>query len=231
MGKKILIIVPARGGSKGLPGKNIRKLKDKPLLIHTTDAVHKLTKKVDLVISTDDEKIIQTCNDYQIKVSKRPKELATDTSLVIDTVKYTVRSEEISQNMTYDYVVLLEPTSPLRSVELLDECLDALLKDGITSVATYCETDIPPTRTWRIINNTVTPFIENSNPWLPRQKHETAYQLSGLFYGISRNELMRDETRSLITSDHFAKIVDRRLSIDIDTIDDFNYIEYLMEQK
>lgn len=229
--KRILCIIPARAGSKGLPGKNYKKLNDKPLFLHAVDVVKSIKYETDIVVSTDCDEVIRISNEKNVRILRRPESLSRDNSLVIDAIKFTVLEEE-KKSEKYNYIILLEPTSPMRTSEILEECLDELLfNKDIKSVSTYSQTEIPPTRAWSIQNKIASPYIQSSNPWRPRQEHEIGYQLNGLFYGIGRDELMDSSNNSIVTAKHSAVITERKLSIDIDTIEDFEYVEFIMRLK
>ena len=111
----------------------------------------------------------------------RPKELASDNSLVIETIIYEY--ERLKKDLKIDIIVLLEVTSPLRTAIHIEKCINMLIKKKLDSVATFRESDIHPHKTWQIKNNDIPKtFLKNSNPWTPRQELSRAYQLSGVAY-------------------------------------------------
>ncbi len=229
---KTLAIIPARGGSKGLPGKNYKPLLGKPLFLYSVDVAKSTDNISNVVVSTDCEKVIEISRKNNVDICVRPSDLATDTSLVIDAVRYTVIEEEKKRGYKFDYIILLEPTSPMRTIKIVRECTNILINDeNIKSVSTYSETELPPTRTWSIREGKAEPYIKGSNPWLPRQQHENGYQLNGLYYGICRHHLIEDNCPSFVTDEHFAYITSRDISIDIDTEIDFNIIEHLINKQ
>lgn len=124
--KKILAIIPARGGSKGLPRKNIRELAGKPLIAWTIEAGRK-SKYIDrLIVSSEDFEIIEVAKKYGAEIPfVRPKHLAEDESLGLDPVFHALR-----ELPGYDIVVLLQPTSPLRLTEDIDACIEQLIDSG-----------------------------------------------------------------------------------------------------
>lgn len=129
-GKKILALVPARAGSKGLPGKNVRLLLNKPLIAWSIEAGLR-SKYVDRVIaSTDGEDIASVAGEYGADVPfLRPAELALDSSPSIDFILHTLDWLQLHKDI-YEYLVLLEPTSPLRDSEDVDLAIEALLNQG-----------------------------------------------------------------------------------------------------
>ena len=228
---KILAVVPARGGSKGIPKKNIKILAGKPLIQYTIDEANKSLYIDDVVVSTDDDEISKVSETLGAKVIRRPDELSGDNALVVDALRYTIEVLK-KENLNYDIVLLLEPTSPLRSYSIIDECIEKFKNKNVESVTTFSETSVPPDRIWRMVDKNVETYIEGVNPWLPRQKLEIGYQLNGLVYAIrmSSFEAMK-KSNSLLTSKITAVITPKEISIDIDDMLDFKMIEFLMEER
>ncbi len=131
---KILGIIPARGGSKGIPGKNIKLLGGKPLLAYTVDAV-KASKYLDkCILSSEDDQIIQTGINLGLEVPfKRPEELAEDHSKSLDVVKHAIDFFE-KKNVHFDAICLLQVTSPFRAVSLIDEAIQKFRETGTDSL-------------------------------------------------------------------------------------------------
>src|SRR5690606_37282830 len=112
--KGYLVIIPARGGSKGLPGKNIKKLDGKPLLYYSIDVARKIFAEADICVSTDDENIIACVEQYPLGVPfRRPSELATDATGTYEVLKHAI-GFYANKGIFYKYIVLLQPTSPFR---------------------------------------------------------------------------------------------------------------------
>ena len=227
--KNILAIIPARGGSKGIPGKNIKKFAGKPLIVHSIEASLKCPLVNRTVVSTDDDKIAEVSIAHGAQVIKRPNELATDSSLVIDAIKYTVRKVE-EEGDEVDIVILLEPTSPFRRAEDLEKCIQVLLEDKADSVATFTSSDVSPNRLWRVSEDIVEPYIEGAVPWLPRQKQPKAHELTGQIYGLSKKVLFeKEDSISLLLGRIYPVITPRETALDIDTELDFMVAEKIME--
>ena len=149
--KKILAIIPARGGSKGLPGKNIKPLLGKPLLVYAIDAIRESKYDIDIVISTDSDEIAAVGASVGVETIKRPDYLATDRALVKDAIQYTIEALK-SKKREYETLLLIEPTSPMRNGSDIDECLDTYLNDSDADcLATFSETDPPVTRIFKSI--------------------------------------------------------------------------------
>ena len=227
--KNILAIIPARGGSKGIPGKNIKQFAGKPLIVHSIETSLKCPLVTSTVVSTDDDKIAEVSIAHGAQVIKRPDELATDASLVIDAIKYTVRKVE-EEGDEIDIVILLEPTSPFRRAEDLEKCIQVLLENKADSVATFTSSDISPNRLWRVSEGIVEPYIEGAVPWLPRQKQPKAHELTGQIYGLSKKVLFeKEDSISLLLGRKSAVITPRETALDIDTELDFMVAEKIME--
>ena len=137
-----LAIVPARGGSKGLPGKNIKELCGKPLVAWSIEAGLKSKYVDEVMVSTDDEKIAEISKKYGANAPfLRPSELASDTATTFDAVKHTIDYYKNELKKEFDYIVLLEPTSPLREVCDIDRAIEILLESKADSIVGICKTE------------------------------------------------------------------------------------------
>lgn len=224
--KRILALTPARGGSKGLPGKNTRKLCGKPLLSYPIETAQ-ASKYIDkIIVSTDCTDIAQIAKEYNATVSIRPPHLATDKALVADTIRELIRGMEEK----FDYLVLLEATSPLRSSEHIDKCIETIIKHDADSVATFSLATPPPTRLWKINNNIASTFLAHADPGLPRQQQEDAYYLNGLVYVFNINSFLNSDTNIIFFGKSIA-VVTNEICVDIDTLEDFQLAEYIMRAK
>lgn len=226
---RVLAIIPARGGSKGIPKKNIKMLLGKPLIQYTIDEANSSLYVDDVVVSTDSEEIAEVSEQLGAKVIQRPPELSGDSALVVDALRYTIEALE-KEHLKYDIVLLLEPTSPLRTYSVIDECIEKFSNQNVESVTTFSETSVPPDRIWRISDDSVEPYIKGANPWLPRQKLELGYQLNGLVYAIKMSSFKAmEKSNSVLTEKITAVITPKEISIDIDDMLDFRLIEFLMK--
>jgi N-acylneuraminate cytidylyltransferase len=228
-GERVVALVPARGGSKSVPNKNVRPLGGKPLVgwpvevATATDAVDRV------VVSTDDETIASTAREFGAEVIERPPELARDDSLVIETVRHAV--EELSrEGETAGYVAMLEPTCPLRETRDVRRCLDRLADEpDLDSVATFRPAEVNPHRTWRLEDgDRPEPFVDGADPWLPRQELPEAYQLNGGVYAFDVDALP-DGGVSLLFGETGAVVMPPERSVDIDTEVDFALAEAVLE--
>lgn len=222
---KVIAIIPARGGSKGIPKKNIKKLNGKPLIQYSIDIAKECEYIDSVIVSTDCAEIEKTSTLLGADVIKRPDYLSLDNSLVEDAIKYTLDNVDKSVEL----IVLLEPTSPMRNIELLNKCIEKLEISSTECVATFSETELPPSRIWNLDSNTAEPFISGSNPWLPRQELKKGYQLNGLVYGFKKS-IFKKNDKGILTENISAIVTPRNISIDIDDMLDFKLVEYLMKE-
>jgi CMP-N-acetylneuraminic acid synthetase len=227
MENKILAIIPARGGSKGLPGKNIKLLLGKPLIAYAIDAIKLSKYPIDIVISTDSNEIAQIGEAFDTPSVIRPPELATDTSLVIDAVKYTIDTLK-KTNKLYNTLLLIEPTSPLRDSEDIDDVLDFFFKWSYNAVATFSKLEHPVTRLWKIENNIPIPFISGTDPFKRRQDQQYGYYINGLVYAFRIQNLEKNDYQSFY-NDKFGSVITNKKVVDIDDEYDFFLAEQLLK--
>jgi N-acylneuraminate cytidylyltransferase len=225
-GKRVIAVIPARGGSKSVTGKNIRPLAGKPLLAWAIEVARQVNEIDRIIVSTDDAAIASVGKAYGAEIYPRPAHLATDESLVIDALRdllQTLRAEgEIPE-----WVILLEATCPLRSADDVRGCLRLATQGGYDSVATFKEAELNPHRAWRLVNGVPEVFIPGAIPWLPRQKQPRAYQLNGAVY-LFRANLLAEEAQSLLVGKLGAVLMPRERSQDIDDSVDFTIVEALL---
>jgi CMP-N,N'-diacetyllegionaminic acid synthase len=227
-GKRIVGIIPARGGSKSVPGKNVHALGGKPLLAWSIQVAQQVSEIDRIIVSTDDAEIASVGRAFGAELYARPPHLATDEALVIDALKdllQTLRAE----GETAEWVILLEPTCPLRTPEDVRDCLKLVAQGGYDSVATFKEAELNPHRAWRLVNGFPEVFIPGAVPWLPRQKLPKAYQLNGAVY-VFRASLLAQEARSLLVGKLGAVLMPRERSQDIDDSVDFIIVEALLKK-
>lgn len=225
MKPKILAIIPARGGSKGVPRKNIHELAGKPLIAWTIEEAKK-SKYIDrLILSSEDDEIIEVAKKYGCEVPfKRPIELAQDDTLGIDPVLHA-----IEQCPGYDYVVVLQPTSPLRTVEDIDGCIEKLISSGVDFCVSVTEPEKSPYWMYTLENNQMAPLLPQETLIARRQDLPKCYSLNGAIYVARINSFI--EEKSFITTNTMAYVMSQERSFDIDTIVDFKICEYLIEEK
>ncbi|WP_348260848.1 acylneuraminate cytidylyltransferase family protein [Telmatobacter sp. DSM 110680] len=218
-GKRVIAVIPARGGSKSVPGKNIRPLAGTPLIAWSI-VIAKQVQEIDrVIVSTDDDKIADVSRQFAAEVYPRPVELATDDALVIDALKDLVCTLKAEQESA-EVLVILEPTCPFRSVADVRECLSFFSTDEYDCAATFCTAELNPHRAWRINGRRPEVFIPGAIPWLPRQQLPEAYQLNGAVYAVRIAGLMVS-SQSILFGRIGAVKMPRERSIDINDPIDF----------
>ncbi|MGA3008372.1 MAG: acylneuraminate cytidylyltransferase family protein [Opitutaceae bacterium] len=227
-GKRVIAVIPARGGSKTVPGKNIRPLAGRPLIAWSIAVARQVGEIDRVIVSTDDSRIASVGREYGAEVYARPPHLATDDALVIDALKDLIATLQTEHEQP-EWMILLEPTCPLRTADDVRACLNLLAQDGNDSVATFKEADLNPHRAWRIVDGIPEVFIPGAVPWLPRQKLPRAYQLNGAVY-VFRTNLLAEETKSLLLGKSAAVVMPRDRSQDIDDSVDFAIVEALLKK-
>lgn len=228
---KVLCLVTARGGSKGLPGKNIRPLLGKPLIAWSIDAGLRAASADALVVSTDDEGIaLAACAAGARVPFRRPAELAGDTSSSIDVVLHAI-DWLAAAGEHYDVVVLLEPTSPLRESADIEAALELMAGQHAGAVVSVCRAESAhPAFMYRCDDNgRLQPFLERQPTGLRRQEIEPLYFLEGTVYA-SRIDALRAR-RSFYHEDTVGYEVPRWKSLEIDELDDFLMVEALLKYK
>lgn len=221
----VVAVIPARGGSKGLPGKNIRELAGKPLIAHSIEVAKKCAAIDRVIVSTDAEDIAHIAVSFGAEVVNRPAHLATNDALVADALHHL----KAVLDSHCSVMVLLETTSPIRSVEMIDHCISQVLALECDSIATFIESEPPLTRLWKITEGAASPLIAESNPWLPRQKQDKIYQLTGQVYAFNYQMFVDQKCKSVLFGKTESLIV-RGPIVDIDTLDDFLLAEHLISK-
>lgn len=225
---KILAIIPARAGSKGIKDKNIVDLNGKPLIAYSIEAALK-SKYIDkIVVSTDGEEIAQVAKKYGAEVPfLRPKNISLDTSKTIEAVTHCI--EELKkQGEKYDYMILLQPTQPLRQAWHIDEAIEFIIKKDEEALLSVSKVKDHPilTRTIDENNHTINLLQETSTK--RRQDFQSYYKVNGAIYINKINENLNNETS--LNDNKLAYIMDEKYDIDIDEIFDLKIASIKLEQ-
>ena len=186
----VLAVVPARGGSRGVPRKNIRALGDHPLLAYTIAAGRASSRVTDLVVSTEDPEIAEVAQAYGAEVIERPGELATDEAPTAPVIQHAIEQVETATGRTYDYVLTLQPTTPFRRGWDIDAAVDLLEATpdpdaSVTSVARIF--DAHPVRVKRLEGDRLLPYIAGDDLPTRRQDLPPAYLRNGAIYLAHRH--------------------------------------------
>lgn len=230
MEKKILGVITARGGSKGIPGKNIKPLAGKPLIAYTIDVAKKSQLISDLIVSTDDLKIAEVAKKFGADVPfLRPNELAKDTSGHLEVMRHAIEFMENERDLVYDYVVILQPTSPFRHVQDIDKTIIKLIEENADSSVSLVEIkENHPIKIKKFIDNKVLPYAMEEVEGTRRQDLPTAYKRSGAVYAMRRDLIM--ELKRLYGSHVTGHIVPAERSLDIDNPIDWIVAEAMYQE-
>ncbi len=225
----MLAIVPARGGSKGLPGKNIKPLSGKPLIAYTIEAALNSAHISDIVISTDDEAIAEVAVQYGARCPfLRPDELAADESLAVDNYIYTIDKLRKDQSAEINDFVVLQPTSPLRSTADIDGAISLFREKDADSVISYVEETHPVCWHKYIDENNKFEEIFPESVLANRQSERKSYYPNGAIY-VFKTSLIK--SKKYYSDNTYAYIMPKNRSVDIDYMDDFEYAEFLLRQR
>lgn len=222
-----LAIIPARGGSKGLPGKNIKVLNDKPMIAYTIEAALKSNLFDIVMVSTDDEEIAKIAVAAGAEVPKlRPEILSNDTATTLNVVDYVI-SEYKKLEIEFNTVCILQPTSPLRKSEDIIGAYDVYNNKGASVVVSVCECEHSP-----LWENTLPDTLSMANFISPnvfnkrRQDLPLYYRINGAIYICNVDYFIA--TKQLYGLSSYAYVMDRLSSIDVDTILDFKICELML---
>ena len=226
----ILGIIPARGGSKSVPKKNIRLLAGKPLIAYTIETAQKCKMLNRTVVSTDDVEIAEVAKKYGGDVPFiRPKDLSLDDTPMIPVLQHTVYFIEKKENSRVDVVVLLDPTSPFRRIEDIEACIQKLERENADSVVTVCEVEHNPYFVMMELDDgKLVPLIKSDKVITRRQDAPEVYRLNAAVYAVKRDVLMN--ANEIITDNTMAVIMSQELSTHIDHVVDFDFAEHLMKK-
>jgi N-acylneuraminate cytidylyltransferase len=223
---EILAIIPARGGSKGLPGKNIKNINGHPLISYSILAAQKVALINRIIVSTDDSQIAEISLKYGAEVPiMRPMEFASDFSTDFDVFYHMLSWLKENQNYKPDFVVQLRPTSPVRQVSHISDAINKLIVTSYDSLRIVTEAPITPYKMWTIENENspMLPIINQNSivePFnQPRQKLPIKYWQIG-YLDVIRTDTILNK-RSISGSEIIPFIVNQQYAIDIDNIQDF----------
>lgn len=229
-GKSVIAIIPARAGSKGLPGKNIKPLCGKPLIAWSIEAGLASRYIDEVMVSTDSEEIAEVAREFGAAVPfLRPAVLASDTATTFDAVKHAIDYYVSEKRQQFDCIVLLEPTSPLRERSDLDQMIEKIASmdsdyDAIVSLGGVHE---HPSIMKRILGNQIEPYSKDLVMTTRRQDNDSAYFPYGVGYVVKTKTLLVEKTfYPRRTMHHMIK---RYQCYEIDDIYDFLAIENIMK--
>jgi N-acylneuraminate cytidylyltransferase len=218
---KILAVIPARGGSKGVPRKNVRLLDGKPLIAWSIEQASQSRYVDRVIVSSEDEEICQVAKTYGAEVPfVRPAALASDTASGVDVLCHAVEAA----GGDYDYVVLLQPTSPLRACEDIDSAIELCIDRSVPSVVSLAESAKNPHWMFQIRPDSgLIPFVEDIAA--NRQKLPSFYVLNGAVYVLRVDSLLN--SRRLLCDNTLGYVMPAERSYDIDSEMDFLICDFL----
>ncbi|MBE6044613.1 MULTISPECIES: cytidylyltransferase domain-containing protein [Clostridium] len=226
--KRILAVIPARGGSKGIPHKNIINFCGKPLIAYSIEAAKK-SKYIDyILVSTDDREIQGVSLRYGAKAPfLRPKEISDDKSKSIDVVLHSINYLKDNDEI-FDYVILLQPTSPLRTEKDIDAAIETIIEKEGRSLVSLCKVDENPILMRTIEYGKLKPILKFDGDNLRRQDLPEFYIFNGAIYINTVDMLI--ENRTFVDEHTIPYIMERHKSVDIDNMLDVKIAEYILEE-
>ncbi len=233
MNQNILAVILARGGSKGIPKKNIKEICGKPLIAYTIESAISSRVFSHVIVSTDSVEIASVSQSFGAMIPFiRPDELSQDHVWSRDALRHAVIEAEKSYGVTYDYVVELPCVAPLRNSKHICEAVDKLLNSNSDSVISVCKMqDKHPVRMKRIVNDTIQDFCKEfpEGEGSRRQDLEPCYIRNGAIYAMTRKCIVEDFSRNGKLSRPY--VMDELHSVNIDSMIDFYLAETLIRLK
>lgn len=229
--KKILVVITARGGSKGVPRKNIRNVNGHPLIYYSIKAAldaGDLIYKV--IVSTDDKEIAEVAKKCGALVPfMRPAELSSDTAASLPVVQHAVKEVEKQDDITIDWSILLQPTNPLITSDDIKNTI-SLMTDEVTSIVSVVDAlDSHPVKSLKLDKGYLKPYIENAPQAIRRQDLEPVFKRNGAIYATTRETLINGNC--LYGKKIKPCIMGAESAIDIDTEFDLKLAEFILGHK
>jgi len=228
-------LIPARGGSKGVPKKNIRGLNGKPLIAYTIEAALGASLLSRVIVSTDSLEIAAISKQYGAEVPYlRPREIARDDTPDKPVCMHLIRWLKDNENFTFNYLVLLRPTTPFKTPQLIDFCIEKLHQNqNLTSIRTVTKAEGVHHPYWmfRAVDETLEPFVKEVDgaKYYQRQLLPPCYRVNGVVDVIATSSLAASLSPY---GDNIGFVeIDEKVAIDIDTSLDFEFCTFLMESE
>jgi len=223
MKPNVLAVIPARGGSKGIPNKNILPLLGKPLLAWTIEAARQSSAINRIVVSSDSEAILAVAKKYGAIPLKRPAALAADSSTSEPTLVHAIKKSS-SRSYTPDFVIFLQPTSPLRTARHIDQAFKSFLSKKADALISVCEADKKFLKSFFITKQGYLGSVSDKKfPFTPRQKLPSIYLSNGAIYILKTKKFLKERTFWLGKTVPF--VMSPEESIDLDSLKDLALIK------
>jgi len=228
MTKRCVAIIPARGGSKGIPKKNIVPLGDKPLIAWTIEAALNASSVDEVYVSSDSDEILEISRHFGSRILKRPSELAGDRVMTVPVIDHVL--EHLGSDYGFSYIALLQPTSPFRSAQDID---NAMAKMQATDADALISVRIPeesPLKAFQVNSNGYLSGIVNDKyPFCPRQELPITYLANGAIYLIKSD--IFQEYHVLMPPKTICYKMRNEMGVDIDTLDDLKRAQDYIHEK
>lgn len=223
-GEKFLAVIPARGGSKGIPNKNISLINGKPLIQYTIDEALQSRYLDDIIVSTDSVEIASISTELGAQVPYlRPKKLALDHSKSIDTLLHVIK-EQLELNLRYDYAVLLQPTQPLRKYWHIDQAIEKIVDCKQNSLVSISKIKDHPLLIRHLKEDGTTEKLLPYNSTVRRQDFPTYYKVNGALYINKINDKLNENTS--LNDNTLGFIMDSKYDLDIDEPSDLEFFKW-----
>lgn len=223
--EEILGIIPARGGSKGIPHKNIVNLCGKPLIQYTFEAAQNAKKMTRFLVSTEDRGIKEFSQKKNVEVIDRPEWLAKDTTSTASVIEYTLNYLEKAEGYNPEYVMILQPTSPLRYAEDIDNCITLIKEKNADSVVSVV--DLPhnflPEKLMKIEDDNLRFLYDHGENYTTRQQQRKLYARNGAAIYLFKTIVFK-ETKSYYGKKCIPYVMEKSRSFDIDTLEDLEIV-------
>lgn len=224
---KLIALIPARKGSKRLPGKNIKELLGKPLIQYSIEHAKAVDEVSEIVVSSDSDIALSIAEQSGCITIKRPIELATDLAKTIDVVRHAI-SERRKAGVMPTHVLLLQPTTPIREIACLNDSIRILIESGCDSVTSHYLLDLcHPERLKNINDGVITPYLGVEERSIPRSELDPVYCRDGSIYAFRAN--LPFEGDSLLGKTQHAVISNRDYAVNIDHPKDWIVAESLLK--
>lgn len=226
----IVGLIPARGGSRGIPGKNVRMVAGKPLIAYTIEAARKSACIDELVLSTDSARIAKVAKKFGLETDAlRPAHLATDTAKTLDVVRYELNRLQKKLKRPIDLVVLLQPTAPLRTAQDIDgACAMFLKQKKNNSLVSVCDVGgMHPKVMYTQQGDHLTPFLKTGGKAQRRQSFERVYARNGALYLFTPKQAMEGDW--VISQTPLMYLMPRERSLNIDEPFDLKLLEGVLK--
>ncbi len=224
--QRIMALIPARGGSKGIKNKNIIDLCGKPLIAHTVDAAKECSYIDDIIVSTDSKAIADVAVKYGAHVPFiRPDKLAQDRSTTLDVVLHAI-NEMKCRGCEYDILILLQPTSPLRNTDDIKGAIEEFCDKKVKSLVSVSEVNDSPVLIRQIGEDMKLEKLLDLSSTIRRQDMKKYYRVNGAIY---INRIIDIDNETSFNDNEYGYIMDKKHSVDIDEMMDVVYARLLME--